>query len=399
VTTLIFFSGFDPDPKPEPLRDNGTVSTQTAVPRAYRESRGRWIGGVAVGLAGHLGWPVAAVRILFVLLSIFGGIGVIAYAAYWAVLPARKEDDTDTARLLAFAALIVGGFLLLPTTSTWMQVGLPLAVIVLGATVVWTRVAPGRSLRPDGMQWTALVLGVLLVGLGIVGVAVTGLGLRSFLNLAAVGILLVAGVGLIAMPWIAGLYRELTTERQERVRSQTRAELATQVHDSVLQTLTLIRQHADDPEQVVRLARSEERHLRSWLYEPAGDPEQTLAAALAAAAGKVEQEYATTVEVVCVGDTALDEGGSAVVAAASEAVLNAAKHAGGSISVYAEADDAHIAVFVRDRGAGFDMQAVPEDRKGVSESMMGRMQRAGGSFRIRTDDRGTEVALTLPRPA
>lgn len=395
MTTLIFFSGFQPDPHAGLVRDNGAVSTQPVPPRAYRETRGRWIGGVAVGLSDHLGWPVGAVRAAFLVLSFVGGMGVIAYAAYWAVLPARHEDDTDTARLLAFAAVVVGGFLILPTTSTWMQVGLPLAVIVLGATLVWSRVVPGRRLRRDGLQWTALALGVLLVGLGIIGVAATGLALRSFLNLAAVAVLLVAGVGLIAMPWIAGLYRELTAERQERVRSQTRAELATQVHDSVLQTLTLIRQHADDPDQVARLARSEERHLRSWLYEPAGDPEQTLAAALAAAAAKVEQQYATAVEVVCVGDRALDDGGRAVVAAASEAVLNAAKHAGGSISVYAEADAAHIAVFVRDRGRGFDLAAIPEDRKGVSESMIGRMERAGGSCRIRSDQRGTEVALSL----
>lgn len=396
MTTLNFFSGFYPDPPGPGVRNNGRVSTRTAIPRAYRETRGRWIGGVAVGLADHLGWPVAAVRAAFLVLTFFGGIGVVAYAAYWAVLPARDDDESDTARLLAFAALVVGGFLLVPT-NPWMQVGLPLAVIALGATVVWTRVAPGRRPRPDGLQWTALLLGVLLVILGVIGVAATGLGLRSVLNVAAVAILLVVGVGLIAMPWIAGLYRELTNERQERVRSQTRAELATQVHDSVLQTLTLIRQHAEDPEQVVRLARAEERHLRSWLYEPSGDPEQTLSAALAAAAARVEADHPVTVEVVCVGDAGLDDRGRALVAAASEAVLNAARHAGGAISLYAEVDDDGIGVFVRDRGAGFDLQTVPVDRKGVSESMIGRMQRAGGSCAIRSDGRGTEVALSLPR--
>lgn len=364
-------------------------------PRAYRESRGRWIGGVAAGLAQNLRWPVAAIRALFVILSVFGGIGVVAYAAYWAVLPPREDaDDSDTARLLAFAALVIGGFLLLPL-SPWMQVGLPLAVMAIGATVVWTRVQPSGKVRRGGMQWTALLLGLLLVLVGVVGLAATGLGVQSVLRVAAVALLLLVGVGLITMPWIAGLYRELMAERQERVRSQTRAELATQVHDSVLQTLTLIRRHADDPHRVVSLARAEERHLRAWLYEPTGDPEQTLSAALSMVAARAEQDYPVTVDVVYVGDSDLNDAGRAVVAAASEAVINAAKHAGGTVSVYAEVDDG-IRVYVRDRGPGFDPEAVPADRHGIRESMRGRMQRAGGTCTIRTDERGTEIVLEVP---
>ena len=376
----------------------GCVSTDTAVPRAYRETRGRWIGGVAAGLAEHLGWPVAAVRILFVVLALFGGLGVVAYAAFWAVLPQRDADESDTIRLLAFAAFVVGGFLLFPS-SPWMQIGLPLAVVALGATVVWTRLSPSRRLRPDGMQWTALALGFLLVVLGMGALAVSGLGVRSVPNALAVAILLLVGVGLIAMPWVAGLYGELTSERRQRVRSETRAELATQVHDSVLQTLTLIRRHADDPEQVVRLARAEERHLRSWLYEPTGDPDLTLSAALSGVASRVEAAYPVTVEVVCVGDVELDERGHALVAAVGEAVLNAAKHAGGAVSLYAETDTAQTMVFIRDRGSGFDVDAIPADRKGVAESMIGRMERAGGSCSIRGTATGTEIRLTLPRAA
>ncbi len=370
------------------------MATTYTVRRAYRETDGRWIGGVASGLAVHLGWPVAAVRALFVILAIFGGLGVVAYAAYWAVLPPREEDNSDTARLLAFAALVIGGFLLIPG-ATWMRIGLPLAVMAIGATVVWTRVRPTGRVRPDGMQWTALLLGLLLVVLGVFALAATGLGLRSVLSVTAVAILLLVGVSLIAMPWIAGLYRELTEERQERVRSQTRAELATQVHDSVLQTLTLIRRHADDPDRVVRLARAEERHLRSWLYEPSGDPDQTLAAALQNAAARVEEDYPVAIEVVCVGDYHLDDRGRALVSATAEAVLNAAKHAGGAISVYAEVgDDVHV--YIRDRGPGFDPAVVPADRHGIADSMRGRMQRVGGTCDIRTDSRGTEVSLSLP---
>jgi signal transduction histidine kinase len=337
---------------------------------------------------------VAAVRSIFVILTVFGGIGVVAYAAYWAVLPPREEDNSDTARLLAFAALVIGGFLLIPG-SPWMRIGLPLAVMAIGATVVWTRVRPSGRVRPDGMQWTALLLGLLLVVVGVFALAATGLGLRSVLSVTAVAILLLVGVSLIAMPWIAGLYRELTEERQERIRSQTRAELATQVHDSVLQTLTLIRRHADDPDRVVRLARAEERHLRSWLYAPGGDPDATLAAALQNAAARVEEDYPVAIEVVCVGDRTLDDRGRALVAATAEAVLNAAKHAGGTISVYAEAEQG-IRVYVRDRGPGFDLDGIPDDRHGITDSMRGRMQRSGGTCDIRTDSRGTEVTLSLP---
>lgn len=395
MPTLNFFSGFHPDPVGLPVGNNGRVSTQVAVPRAFRETRGRWIGGVASGLAVHLGWPVGAVRLIFVVLSFFGGIGVIAYAAFWAVLPQRDAGESDTVRLLAFSALVIGGFLLFPS-SPWMQIGLPMAVVALGATVVWTRLSPSRRVRRDGLQWTAVLLGVLLVLLGMGGLAISGLGVRSVLNALAVAILLLVGVGLIAMPWIAGLYQELSAERQERIRSQTRAELATQVHDSVLQTLTLIRGHAEDPEQVVRLARAEERHLRSWLYEPAGDPEQALSAALAAVAAKVEAEYPVTVEVVCVGDFDLDERGGKLVAAVGEAVLNAAKHAGGAISLYAEVTESQVDVFVRDRGTGFDPGAIPADRKGVRESVIARMRQAGGSCVIRSTETGTEVRLSLP---
>ena len=372
------------------------MSTLPALPRAYRQSRGRWVGGVAAGLAEHLGWPVAAVRTLFVITTLFAGLGVVAYAAFWAVLPPRVEDDSDTARLLAFAALVIGGFLLFPV-DPWMQVGLPLAVMAIGATVVWTRVRPSRRVPRGGTQWTAVLLGLLLVLSGIVALAATGLGVRSLLSVTAVAVLLLVGVGLIAMPWVAGLYRELTQERQERVRSQTRAELATQVHDSVLQTLTLIRRHADDPDRVQRLARAEERHLRQWLYEPAGDPQQTLSAALADIAARVEADFPVTVEVVCVGDAELGDREQALVAAAREAVLNAAKHAGGDISVYAEAGD-EVRVYVRDRGRGFDLDAVPDDRRGISESMRGRMERAGGTCGIRTGTRGTEVTLALEGP-
>ena len=60
--------------------------------------------------------------------------------------------------------------------------------------------------------------------------------------------------------------------------------------------------------------------------------------------------------------------------------------------------DDEAGVFVRDRGSGFDRNAVPADRKGLLESIEGRMERAGGRATIITSPgSGTEVELHLPR--
>ncbi|HSD80163.1 MAG TPA: ATP-binding protein, partial [Solirubrobacteraceae bacterium] len=106
-------------------------------------------------------------------------------------------------------------------------------------------------------------------------------------------------------------------------------------------------------------------------------------------------------EVVAVGEVGLDERGEALVAAAREAMINAAKHGGPEpVRVFAEAEDGALAVYVRDRGPGFDPAAVPPDRRGVRESIVGRMARHGGRATIHTArGAGTEVELVLPQEA
>jgi signal transduction histidine kinase len=216
--------------------------------------------------------------------------------------------------------------------------------------------------------------------------------------LLPVVVVLVAGA-LILAPWWIRLVRGLADERAERVRSQERAELAAHLHDSVLQTLALMQRQAENPRDVAALARRQERELRAWLNggRPFGE-RATFAAALELAAAEVEEAHAVPVDVVAVGDAPLDDEAEALVAAAREAIVNAAKFGAGSVSVYAEAGEHEVEVFVRDRGPGFELDAVPADRRGVRESIVGRMERHGGTALIHSvPGEGTEVELRLRR--
>jgi signal transduction histidine kinase len=238
---------------------------------------------------------------------------------------------------------------------------------------------------------------VLVVAAAVTFLRATGaLGAIRDVLLAAIAVAVVLGV--IFAPWILRLVRSLTAERAQRIRSQERAEMAAHLHDSVLQTLALVQRRADEPGEVAALARRQERELRAWLANrPAIGEEARLAAALEVAAAEVEERHGVPVEVVTVGDHDLDLAGEAVVAAAREAMTNAAKFGGGStVDVYAESADGRLQVFVRDRGPGFDPEAVPADRRGMRESIIGRMERHGGRATVTSSPgTGTEVELLL----
>jgi signal transduction histidine kinase len=208
------------------------------------------------------------------------------------------------------------------------------------------------------------------------------------------------GIALVSGPWWVRMARDLAAERNARIREQERAEVAAHVHDSVLHTLTLIQRHVDDPREVSRLARAQERELRGWLYRPTGGDQaaaRQLGAALEATAAEVEDAHGVTIEVVVVGDCPVDDRLVAVRDAAREALVNAAKYAAGApISVYAEVEPEQVTVFVRDRGPGFDQGAVPEDRLGLRQSVVGRMARHGGRATVRSVlGEGTEVQLEM----
>jgi signal transduction histidine kinase len=235
-----------------------------------------------------------------------------------------------------------------------------------------------------------MIVGAVLIASALPTVS----GLQSF---AFAVVVVLGGSVLLFGPWWLGMARALTAERTARIRAQERAEVAAHLHDSVLQTLALIQRRAGDPAEVAQLARRQERDLRAWLNADSTAAADTLHGALVRAAADIESQHGVEVEVVCVGDRTLDDDTAALAAAAREAIVNAAKFAGaGRIDVYAEASGEHAEVFVRDRGAGFELGAIPADRRGVRESIVGRMERHGGRAHVRsTPGEGTEVELSL----
>jgi signal transduction histidine kinase len=403
--------------------------------RTLRRDRSRaWIAGVCAGIARRLGVDPALVRAAFVIATAAGGVGVALYLLAWLVIPAGEAPGRRrlaTGRGAVEVALGTG-LLLLSVLLTFRALGIwfsdaivwPLVLIAGGAALIWRGSAaveaeppaagvPGASASrpataapsPDAAEPTArTAAAVSRTGVGIALVIAAGFAfLQATGALSAardVVLALVASVvvlGVIFAPWVVRLVGSLTAERSERIRSQERAEVAAHLHDSVLQTLALV-QRSDDPQQVAALARRQERELRAWLAgRPAPGQAARLAPALEAAAVEIEENHGVPVEVIVVGDRELDPAVDAVVAAAREAMTNAAKFGGSSaVDVYAECTPERLQVFVRDRGPGFDPAAVPADRRGVRESIVGRMERHGGRARITSEaGSGTEVELVL----
>jgi len=300
--------------------------------------------------------------------------------------------------------LVVAALLSLRQLGAWSGDALlwPVALTAGGLMLLWRRSATSletlRAAIPELQP--RMVAGAALVVFGAIAFLSATDALAQARSVLLAALVVGVGIGLIFGPAWLRVARALADERAQRVRSQERAEVAAHLHDSVLQTLALIQRRADDPREVATLARRQERELRAWLAgEPLVPEADSLAAALRAAAAEVEDLHGVAIEVVAVGDAPLDERAAAIVQAAREAMLNAARFAGTDrIDVYAEATAERIEVFVRDRGAGFDPDAIPADRRGVRESILGRMARAGGEARVRSaPGGGTEVELEVAR--
>jgi len=415
-------------PSRSPGTDRGAPIPQTAAPappRLYRAADGRVLAGVAQGLAAHLAVPPTRVRIAFALLTVVEGFGILLYLALWAVVPQqpvapgappRQRRTVERGTAVALVVLVAGGLLALRGTSLLGANPLlvPLLLAAAGLAVMWRQAdasqrerwrqisgfeRPAESKRSRWAAAARIAGGAVLVAAGVGSFLLFSGTLSAARDGLVAAVAVLAGLALLTAPLWWRLVADLTEERRERIRSQERADLAAHLHDSVLQTLALIQRHADQPREVARLARGQERELRTWLYRPENREASRFAAALESVAGEVEDAYVVQVESVVVGDAEVDDRLGAVVQAAREALVNAAKHAGvDTISLYAEVEPEEVTVFVRDRGTGFDPDAVAADRHGLQGSITGRMERHGGKAAIRSrPGAGTEVELTMAR--
>lgn len=351
------------------------------LPRFSRDPDAGVVAGVCAGTARTLRVDPTLVRLIFALLALAGGAGILLYLALWAY-GARSSP------WLAGALGVVAVSLVLRSIGLSDRVVLGIALVAAGLAVVWWR----GGLRLD--HASPSVVGATLVAAGAVLVLSHGGVHASVLTPGAIGgsLLLVGG------PWLWRLALERDAERAARIRSEERADLAARVHDSVLQTLALIQRHAGDPRRTAAYARRQERELRSWLYGDREVGEESLLTLLAAAAADVEELHGVRVELASSGDCPADERVRALALAAREAMTNAAKHSGAEeVAVYAETTAERVSVFVRDRGAGFDVSGVPAGRRGIGDSIVARMERAGGAATVTSaPGEGTEVELVLP---
>jgi signal transduction histidine kinase len=354
------------------------VSQIPALP--FQRSRDdRVVAGICAGVADALRVDATLVRLVFALLSLAGGAGILLYFALWVWSAGRRP--LVAVLIFAVATMALLGALGVPA-GVYLGAGLAVAGLVLLAR-------RGATLRPGGaslfVPGIALAMAGAVVMLGHLGSS------DAFVGPGA----LAGALALVLAPWVW----QLAQERTERIRLAERAEIAARIHDSVLQTLALVQKDADHPQRVRALARRQERELRRWLYGSGYGTATTFADALAEAVADVEEAHGARVELASSGDTPLDDSLAQLVLAAREAIGNAAKHSrADEISVFAEADAATVSVFVRDRGVGFDRAAVGDDRRGIAESIEARMRRAGGSATITSSPGGgTEVELTMPR--
>jgi signal transduction histidine kinase len=317
--------------------------------------------------------------------------------------------------------------LLVRRTGVWFPDGLmwPTVLTAAGLSMTWRRL-PGTTDPHDRLRgvsergiaglgedarrflfddtWSRrsmgrMAMGGVLIFLGAATFIATSGSLAALRQGFVAAVILFAGMGMLVAPWLMRLSRQATDERRERIRSEERSVMAAHLHDSVLQTLAIIQKKANNPRDVMLLARRQERELRTWLYdgtEAVHDRPRTFAQAIAAAADSVEADHGVVIEVVQVGDAAASD--------RVKAMVNAAKHSGATeISVFVEVEQGTTGrsaeVFVRDRGKGFDTSLIPEDRRGIRDSLVQRMERVDGTARIHSEiGEGTEVQLVLPLP-
>jgi len=377
------------------------------------------MGGVCAGIATHLGVNVWLVRAIFVGLLFLNGIGALAYALAIALIPTgnpassqlaaptrlatqlnqlQSKDGRDQATtifsgvvLLALAAILVAW------SRGWLESNayLPLLIIGCGAALAWSQ-AEEVMHTPRSMAAIArLAAGLALAVLGVLIWLSDHTDMSGMLIGAFAALVMLSVVALVLAPLWLGVIRQLSQTQAAQARASERADIAAHLHDSVLQTLTLLRAQADDPQRVAALALSQERELRAWLYGDNHPTNENLRSEVESVSREIEQLYGVPVDSVIVGDTPATAKTRVLTSALREALANAVRHGKPPISLYVEVSGQEVEAYVRDHGAGFELEAINPDRHGVRDSIIGRMQRHGGSATIRAREPGTEVCLRL----
>jgi signal transduction histidine kinase len=383
------------------------------------------VAGVAAGLAAHSRVPVWLIRVGFLVTSLWKFSGAIAYAFLWLLL-ARYEPE----RPIGLVAAERQGLRKVATPNPWLRIlGWPGAFLACLAAALVIRAY-------DGSWIGQYAIHILVVGFAIAGVwgvkETQWPGVAKAL-VAVVGILLawivgaflqarlwdliapyisvpyqsyfaafvitgtaVVGGTVLLLPWLMHPPRS-EAAKQAALIAETRAAFAAHLHDSVLQTLAIIQKRAGDPREVAQLARRQEKELREWLYAERTDDE-TATSAMKEVVAEVEASYPIAVELICVGDREMTVEIDAVIRAAREAIHNAAKHSGADkIDVYLETQASQVEAYVRDRGHGFNIEDIGDDRMGIRGSIIERLTRYGGKVEIRsTPGEGTEIHLLMP---
>lgn len=376
----------------------------------FARSRNAVIGGVAGGLGERWGVDPVVVRIAFVVLTFAGAIGVIAYIAAWSIAlepgdrRAPKPRESEPQQVIAFSLVVVGAVLLLKSAGLWLGEGLfvPVLIGAVGAGFVSSgdgrklRFASGRDVASRPSLLHLLVGGACVVG-GITWYLTTNRSVGGIYAVVLAIVVTTFGLAIVFGPWVYRMTNQLGEERRDRIRSEERSELAAHLHDSVLQTLALIQRNASSPRKMASLARRQERELRAWLYGHA-ELADGIEAAVHQMADAIEEAHEVTVETVVVGECPIDEHAMAVVQACREAATNAARHSGTEeVSLFLECEPGLITAFVRDRGNGFNPDDLPAGRRGITDSIRGRIERHGGSVTITSaPGEGCEVQIMMP---
>jgi signal transduction histidine kinase len=374
-----------------------------------RSTTDRLLTGVAGGVAERLDIRTIYVRAAFLSAMLAGGVGLIIYVLAALIVPEATQEPEPSAttlqQKLGIGGMFVAGMLLFQGIGLWFgPVTWPIVLALFGLALAIDTSGFNYEQSLEGVMdtsrrpWWLVLAGLAMMVAGLAFVLSSLDALESAGALVIAVVLTFVGFLIVGGPWLWSLVEDLGTERRARIRSDERAEMAAHLHDSVLQSLALI-QRTDDPKKMVTLARAQERDLRAWLYDPDASDEDTLRGALGAAATRAEEAHNIPVSVVVVGDTELQQDSQrALVGAAAEAMMNAARHSGADkVSVFAEATPESAEVFITDQGGGFDPDGVTGDRKGIAESIHGRMDRHGGTAVIDSNSGvGTEVHLTMP---